>query len=154
MKHLPITSYISKRPSMTRSCLSTRKVLFANPVARKRRKLLKRRREKKKRVPLRHTLISLMHLRGKVWTSGRPVQDLFAHRTVQKCRIQRQSKLLRNFHREPSQCFSMKMKYVCRPPCEYILSCAHVLHQFTASSNVPKPKGKRAMDSFLEEIKK
>jgi U2-associated protein SR140 len=33
-------------------------------------------------------------------------------------------------------------------------TCAYILAQSTASGNVPKPKGKRAMDSFLEEIKR
>lgn len=152
MEHLPITSYISKRPSTIRSCRSMHKALFANPVARRRRKLLRQRREKRKRVLPRHMLISSMHLRGKAWTSGRLVQDLFAHRTVRKCRMH-QSEVLRNLRHEPGQCFTMTMKYVDRAPCG-TFGCTHVLEQSTASGIAPKPKGKRAMDSFLEEIKR
>ncbi|KAG1891660.1 uncharacterized protein F5891DRAFT_1211111 [Suillus fuscotomentosus] len=33
-------------------------------------------------------------------------------------------------------------------------TCAYILDQSTASGNAPRPKGKRAMDSFLEEIKR
>lgn len=43
---------------------------------------------------------------------------------------------------------------VCRTPHASIFHCAHALDQSTASSNALKPKGKRAMDSFLEEIKR
>jgi hypothetical protein len=114
LKHLPIASYISKRPSMTRSCRNTRKALFGSPAEKRRRKLQRQRNERRKRVLPRHMLISLTRLKGKVWTSGRLVQDLFVHRTAQKCLINHRSKVLRNLRRAPGQFDLMKMKYVNR----------------------------------------
>lgn len=153
VEHLPIASYISKRPSMTRSYRSTRKALFASPAEKRRRKLRRQRNEKRKRVLPRHMLISLTRLRGKVWTSGRLVQDLFAHRMARKCLINRQSRVQRSLCRAPGQFYLMRMKYV---NCfmRATSTCAYVLDQSTASGNAPRPKGKRAMDSFLEEIKR